>query len=698
MTSTFVNDLRFNEQQTGDNSGSWGTVTNLNLELIGEALGFGTQQVFGSDANATTTVADGAADPARAMYFKVTSSGNLTATRTMTVAPNTVSRLMFIENATSGSQSIAVSQGSGANVTIPTGHTKVVYLDGAGSGAAVVDAFAALSVDDLLVDDDLTVTDDLVVGGDATFNGDTNTFASANSQDPLLIIKNTTNDANGSRMHFVKDKGAAGADGDDIGIIDFISDDAAQAQTTFARIIAEVSESANTDEAGKLSFFVAESDGTTTALAAGLVLEGEHATNGEVDVTIAAGTASTTTVAGDLVVTTDSTLGGDLVVSGSITTAAAVSGITMSEFADDAFGPNLTMQKSQNATVGSHTVVEDGDVIGSINFQGSDGDEFRTGAVIKAKVIAGVGNNDMPANLIFGTNAGGTGTTDNVIITAAGLVGVGTLAPEAEMHLNKATAGGRGGTLVLENSNGSATNNETQITFLTDSGASLAGTANARMKAINVNAGNGAADIAFTAWNGSAEGERLRIGNNGNLTINDGNLVVGTSGHGIDFSPYGNGPDDPDPITSNLLSDYEEGTFTPELRDATAGNAANKGANSGRYTKIGRIVNISFAITCSSKSGMTGGNGLSVSGLPYAINSQTAGGGEPHAQILSFINNLGSSDYAGSIILRPNNGTDACELKYTAAGAVTSQGSESLLVNNIANNTYLTGSATYETT
>ena len=168
MASTYVNDLRLNEMATGDASGTWGTNTNVNLELIGEALGFGTQQVFSSDANATTIVADGATDPARAMYFKVTSSGNLTATRTMTVEPNTISRVMFIENATSGSQSIAVSQGSGANVTIPTGHTKVVYLDGAGGGAAVVDAFAALSVVDLLVDDDLTVTDDLVVGGLAT--------------------------------------------------------------------------------------------------------------------------------------------------------------------------------------------------------------------------------------------------------------------------------------------------------------------------------------------------------------------------------------------------------------------------------------------------------------------------------------------------------------------------------------------------
>ena len=113
-----------------------------------------------------------------------------------------------------------------------------------------------------------------------------------------MIIKNTTNDANGARLQFVKDKGAAGADGDDIGVIEFIGDDAAQAQTTFAKIVAEVSEADNTDEAGKLSFFVAESDGTDTALAAGLILEGEHATDGQVDVTIGAGAASTTTIVG----------------------------------------------------------------------------------------------------------------------------------------------------------------------------------------------------------------------------------------------------------------------------------------------------------------------------------------------------------------------------------------------------------------
>jgi hypothetical protein len=147
--ATYVNNLRLKEIATGDESGTWGTSTNTNLELIGEALGFNTEASFSSDADATTTVADGATDPARALYFKVTSGASLTATRTLTIAPNSVSRVMLIENATSGSQSINISQGSGANVTIANGKTALLYLDGAGSGAAAVLANPSVAVSQL---------------------------------------------------------------------------------------------------------------------------------------------------------------------------------------------------------------------------------------------------------------------------------------------------------------------------------------------------------------------------------------------------------------------------------------------------------------------------------------------------------------------------------------------------------------------
>jgi hypothetical protein len=168
MTSSYVNDLRLNEMATGDASGTWGTVTNTNLELIGEALGYGTEAITTNADTHTSTVADGATDPARAMFIKYT--GTLDSTCTITIAPNTLKRLHFIHNATSGSQSIIIKQGSGATITIPTGDTKAVYLDGAGSGAAVTDAFASLSVVDLKVQDDLSFTSDSAVvsfGADA---------------------------------------------------------------------------------------------------------------------------------------------------------------------------------------------------------------------------------------------------------------------------------------------------------------------------------------------------------------------------------------------------------------------------------------------------------------------------------------------------------------------------------------------------
>jgi len=135
--ATYVNNLRLKEITTGDESGTWGTSTNTNLELIADALGYGTKAIA-TDADTTFTIPDGTADGARAMYLKITSGASLTVTRTVTLAPNTVSKVWIIENATTGSQSITISQGSGATVTIANGSKAMVYTDGAGAGAAVV--------------------------------------------------------------------------------------------------------------------------------------------------------------------------------------------------------------------------------------------------------------------------------------------------------------------------------------------------------------------------------------------------------------------------------------------------------------------------------------------------------------------------------------------------------------------------------
>jgi len=139
--ATYDNNLRIKEIATGAEAGSWGSSTNTNLSLIGDALGYATEATFDSDANKSVTVGDATVSPYRSMYVKVTSTVSLSTTRTLTIGPNTIKRVMFIENATSGNQYINVSQGSGANASIPNGAVMCIYLDGAGAGAAVASVF-----------------------------------------------------------------------------------------------------------------------------------------------------------------------------------------------------------------------------------------------------------------------------------------------------------------------------------------------------------------------------------------------------------------------------------------------------------------------------------------------------------------------------------------------------------------------------
>jgi len=140
--ATYVNNLRLKEITTGDEDGTWGTSTNTNLELITDGFSYGTKQLSG-DANQTFTMPDATADATRGLYLKITSAGALTATREVTLGPNTINKVWIIENATTGGQSITIKQGSGATVEIATTATQMLYADGAGAGAAVAKVASA---------------------------------------------------------------------------------------------------------------------------------------------------------------------------------------------------------------------------------------------------------------------------------------------------------------------------------------------------------------------------------------------------------------------------------------------------------------------------------------------------------------------------------------------------------------------------
>ncbi len=135
----YVNNLRLKEIATGTESGTWGISTNTNLSLITDGFSYGTKQLA-ADANETFDIPNGSADDSRSFYLKITSAVSLTATREVTLGPPTVSKVWMIENATSGSQTITIKQGSGATVDVPTGEKVMVVTDGAGAGGAVLNA------------------------------------------------------------------------------------------------------------------------------------------------------------------------------------------------------------------------------------------------------------------------------------------------------------------------------------------------------------------------------------------------------------------------------------------------------------------------------------------------------------------------------------------------------------------------------
>ena len=165
MPSTYVNNLRLEEIATGEQSGTWGNTTNTNLELVGQALGYGTRAI----ANASTdniTIADGASDADRSMYLKLTGGGQAC---TVTLLPNTSSKMWIMENATSFT--LTFSQGSGANVAVKAGQTKMIFADGLGSGAVVYE-LGTVAVQNIQADGTVTVgIDD--TGYDVTFFGAT---------------------------------------------------------------------------------------------------------------------------------------------------------------------------------------------------------------------------------------------------------------------------------------------------------------------------------------------------------------------------------------------------------------------------------------------------------------------------------------------------------------------------------------------
>ncbi len=168
----------------------------------------------------------------------------------------------------------------------------------AGGWQATPIASAYLDADTAHLTTDQTFTGKKTFSDDVTFNCDTVTFESANADDPIVTIKNTSNDANEmASLNFIKDRdGGTAAIGDNLGEIYFSGEDASGNTQEYGRILSEIDVATHGQESGRLKFGVANHDGGNGY---GLIMTGGSA-NDEVDVTVGLGAASVTTIAGTL--------------------------------------------------------------------------------------------------------------------------------------------------------------------------------------------------------------------------------------------------------------------------------------------------------------------------------------------------------------------------------------------------------------
>ena len=141
MPSTYTNANGIELIATGEQSGAWGDTTNLNLQIVDRVLtGVGAITLSGTTHTLTTT--DGTLSDG--MYKVLVLGGSPSGTNTITISPAAAQKVYMVYN--NSGESAIFTQGTGSNVTVADGETKLIYTDGGGAGAAVFDFTSTLGM------------------------------------------------------------------------------------------------------------------------------------------------------------------------------------------------------------------------------------------------------------------------------------------------------------------------------------------------------------------------------------------------------------------------------------------------------------------------------------------------------------------------------------------------------------------------
>ena len=207
-------------------------------------------------------------------------------------------------------------------------------------------------------------------------------------------------------------------------------------------------------------------------------------------------------------------------------------------------------------------------------------------------------SNNSHGNIAIGSSngSGGVNKTNLYIQGPTGYLGIRTDDPQRNLHLHTTGSG----------ANYIQITNDTTGTAVTN-GSLIGNDQNENLILWTYGTGD---KMRF----GTEGTERMVLDTSGHLEITDGNLVISTAGHGIDFSATAEGSGTSS--ENELLDDYEEGTWTPTSQIGTFTNAK------GRYIKVGHQVTLWIEIPTISDTSDTGN--FQINGLPFAMKSDAA--------------------------------------------------------------------------
>ena len=266
----------------------------------------------------------------------------------------------------------------------------------------------------------------------------------------------------------------------------------------------------------------------------------------------------------------------------------------------------LTLKGNGNVGIGVSPTVGKLDISGVVYSTGRMQAASATMNTTSSVAVFGSSSTSIPVHLSSDGDL-----TEGIRVVTGGSVGIGTTAPKAVLTVSEATTPSTlaATDMALQIYGSGSANTYSSIGFSYDDGDNVPG-----IIAFKTTSGAGMSKGEFGFYTrdvttDTQPTQRMVIDSAGNVDVKTGNLVIGTSGKGIDFSATS----DAGGMSSEVLDDYEEGTWTPALSVGASGYITQ----TGTYTKIGNVVQVEGTLATSGTSGS--GTGIKITGLPFTI-------------------------------------------------------------------------------